>query len=351
MDLDAYQLEILTALGDFRFAELLYRHGKNSIKPRNSQFDPFLLLSLQEISNRSRQRSTSLTKNFLRYHQEKRTEYGDTAIMNTLNGLGKWGERPNRQRAVLVKLAAVYHIVYVECIGLFEEAFSVCESSDSDKGFDSDINPLDQALALYIGSMEGEHWKGSPVDGQFVYGLANEMAYQFQVTNNDGIAVINDEIEDLFYAAKGQLDALDCVRVARSVERIERLLLVSLLQRILLSATQSKTLTQSSSHPSIVEGEVFALAALPSINSVQESSAEIIHRNLIIQANKEPVGDGITEIGNTVGLIVTKGLNLPCRYVGEMTTWNRVGHLGDDPQGIQGMSHSLSWRCQHSLVS
>ena len=318
LDLDVYQLQILTSLGSYDYAMLLYKYGKNSPKYRDSESDPFRLLSLQELAvSVDRKRTSAFHKNFIDYQSKKNTEYGDTLIRNTLEGKGKWGSK-TELRGKVVGLAASFHIVYLEVIAIFHDAFEACESTDdSQVGFIAEKNPLDQGAALFYGSMEGDYYKGSHRDGQFLFDLANDKAFQFGTQNNEDYAAVNAEIEDLLYAAKGQLDALDCIKVSNTVKAIENLMAIPLLQGVAQAAADNEVLSASSDEPSVAEGEVYALAVLPSVDALQPDSAVTMYNNLVLsEGGSDLVPDGSADVGDAVGMYVTEGLKLSCRYIG-----------------------------------
>lgn len=305
-------------MGHFEYAKIIYKYGKNAPRARDSENDPFALVSLQELAvSADRKRTSSFTNNFLKYHTDKNSEYGDKAITNALGDGGKWKNRPNLMRAKAIALASSFHVVFLECIALFRDAYEACEESDSEVGFIAEHNPLDQAAALLIGYLEGETVKGvSSLDGKFTFGLASEKAFQFDtLTEQDDYAVVNSEIEDLLYAAKGQLDVLDCIKVSRTVSHIEDLMMIPLLQGVAQAAASNENINSGAFETSLVEGEMYALTVLPSIDELQTSSADTIYRNMIVTSG-DTVPDGSAEVGDAVGRFTTQGMKLSCRYIG-----------------------------------
>ncbi|GAX19744.1 hypothetical protein FisN_37Lh008 [Fistulifera solaris] len=251
MDLDVYQMGVLAQLGAWKFLTLLYRFGRNARKPRDSENDPFELHSLQEFAMSANRKSMPFYTTFINYQKKHNQEYGDQAIMNAIEGKGKWSTRSQQQRAAMVKLTSAYQIIFLETMGLFEEAFVKCEEEDSEIGFSAEENPLDQAGALLIGYMEGKEMRGTSVDGQLLYNLANKQAFTFGSLNGQ-IALVNDQLEDLLYAAKGQLDALDCIKLSRTTSKMSQIMLVPLLQAMLIAAVESEGLPVNSDSESLI---------------------------------------------------------------------------------------------------
>ena len=230
--------------------------------------------------------------------------------MDTLDSKGKWGSLPDHQKGTLVAMVSSFHVVFLECIALFQDAFNACEESDSEIGFVSEHNPLDQAAALMIGFMEGQHFRGSrDEDGRFLFGLANSMAYKFDTLNSDEYARINGEIENLLYAAKGQLDALDCYKVLKSVNEIRNLLFVPLLQGILDAATSGAGVDSN------VQGEILALAVLPTIEkeTMQPEVASVLYNQMV---TGDASNSDATAVGDAVGNFWHNGVMYSCSYLG-----------------------------------
>jgi hypothetical protein len=314
MDLDVYQMGILAQLGSWKFLTLLYRFGRNARKPRDSENDPFELHSLQEFAMSANRKSMPFYTTFINYQKKHNQEYGDQAIMNAIEGKGKWSTRSQLQRAAMVKLTSAYQIIFLETMGLFEEAFVKCEEEDSEIGFSAEENPLDQAAALLIGYMEGKEMRGTSVDGQLLYNLANKQAFTFGSLNGQ-IALVNDQLEDLLYAAKGQLDALDCIKLSRTTSKMSQIMLVPLLQAMLIAAVESEGLPVNSDSESLVQGEVFATTVLPFINDMQPESASSVQRNMIVSGTNT-VPDGSKAVGEVTGKFVAKGLQISCGVLG-----------------------------------
>ena len=316
MDLDVYQIGILAKLGAWQFLTLLYRFGRNARKPRDSENDPFELYSLQGFATSANRKSMPFYSTFINYQQAQNQEYGDQAIMNAIKEKGKWSTRTPGQRAAMIKLTCAYQIIFLETMGLLEDAFIKCEEEDSDIGFSAAENPLDQAAALLIGYMEGETMRATSVDGELLYNLANKHGFTFGSLNGQGFARVNDEIEDLLYAAKGQLDALDCIKVARTTSQIAQIMLVPLLQGMLVAAVESENLAVNSDSESLVQGEVFATTVLPFINGKQPDSATSVQRNMIV-SGADTVPDGSKAVGEVTGKFVAKGLQINCGVLGD----------------------------------
>lgn len=318
LDLDIYQTGILGALNSFDYAAILYRYGKNSPKHRDSETDPFTLLSLKDLAFSADRRSSKYFKRFISYHSDRGNTYGHEAIEQALTNTGKWKDRSPKHRAEVIEYTAAFQILYLELIGLLQDAYTACEQADAAVGFQAAVNPLDKAAALFTGSMEGEDHRGSLKDGRLVFDLANELAYKFSTQTDQRYAKVNKEIDDLLYAAKGQLDAPDCIKVERTTIKLQKLVLIPLLQGLLEEAEKNAALSPTDDKASVIKGEVIALALLPEIHAVFPNDASVISKNMLVQDGGDLVEDGVQTVANVAGHFVSEGLDLSCSYLGHV---------------------------------
>ena len=318
IDHDIHQLTTLTSMGSAEFASLIYKYGKHVAKARDSENDPFSLLSLHELAvSADRTRAGDIYNDFLAYHQDDQN-YADTAIKSALSGTGKWGRGTNQQRAAVVGLTSAHQIVAMEAIVRLHDAFRACQEADSELGFIAELNPLDEAAALIIGSMEGEEPSESAAydDGQLVWNLANSLAFEFETLTRDDMARVNSELLDLLYAAKGELEALDCSKLEREAISIEKLLTVGISQAIIDAAIDSEGLPATATDLSVVKGEVYALSILPIIAAGDPLAAAHVEKNMIVDMNGKTVPDGPQSVADRLGFFTTHDLKLSCELLG-----------------------------------
>jgi hypothetical protein len=312
MDLDVLQLRILTSLGSFHFAEFWYLYGRNSPRQRDSENDPFDFYSLSEFAvASSRKNAEPYYTAFVSYHDAP--NYADQLIRNTLKGKGKWdGSKSVGQRSAVITEGSAFLVLYLHLIAEINDAVNHCKGTDNEPGAYEMTHPWDEVAALVIGSLEGMNEGGSsdPEDGQMIWGLGTRRAFQFQTENSKGYATVNSELEDLLFAGKGELDALQCDILGKTAKKIKELTLVPLMQSVLSYAIQNEQLSADSSNADLALGEIFAMAIIPIMRLYDEPSATIVEENMIVQSGITPVRDGAQVVANALGSFSTSvGLN------------------------------------------
>jgi hypothetical protein len=142
-------------------------------------------------------------------------------------------------------------------------------------------------------------------DGQLIWGLSTRRGFQFQTFNREGYAQINSELEDLLFAGRGELDALECDMLKKTSDKIIQLTFVPLMQSVLRFAIQNEELSADSDSRDLALGEVFALAIIPIVKMHDPDSASVLEANMLVQSGVTPVRDGSQEVANAIGAAAT----------------------------------------------
>ena len=326
--MDVLQLRILTSLGSFSYAKMWYLYGRNSPVQRSSENDPFQCYSLGDLAvASSRKAADPWYTDFVRYNDN--ANYADKLIRDTLDGTGKWDSTKSvAQRSAIITESSAFMVLYMHLIAQVNDAVNHCKGSESEGEYDL-TNPWDEVAALLIGSLEGTLEGGSAdvEDGQLLWSLAGRRAFQFQSLNGDGYAKVNERLDDLLYAGKGEIDAMGCTAFENTVEQLKVLTLVPLIQSVLRYAIQNQEVSASSDSADLALGEVYALAILPIMEATDPSSAAIVRENMIYQDGIQPTRDGPQAVADAMGgFAVAIGLRCsllgstsqakPCRYHG-----------------------------------
>jgi hypothetical protein len=328
MDLDILQLRTLTSLGSFSYAKLWYLYGRNSPVQQKNDNDPFEYYSLADLAVASSRRTADpWYSEFVRYHNNN--NYADKIIRDTLDGKGKWDSSKSvAQRSAVITETSSFMVLYLHLIAQINDAVSLCKGADSEAEYDL-THPWDEVAALLIGSLEGTQEGGSSdvEDGQFLWSLASRRAFQFQSINNEGYAKVNSQLEDLLYAGKGEIDAMECTSFEKTAEQIKLLTMVPIMQSVMRYAIQNEQLPTTSDSADLALGETFALAIIPIMEAIDPSASAIIQENMIFQNGIQPTRDGAQAVADAIGsFAVASGLRCsllgytpqarPCRYHG-----------------------------------
>jgi hypothetical protein len=340
IDLDILQVSTLTSLGAFSFAKYLYMYGRNSPLPRKSESDPYQVRSLHEMAvTQDREAAVPFYAEFVEYFDD--TYYADTAVIEALEGTGKWATYGTESRAEVVSKTTSYRIMYMYALAEMADAISDCKSE----------NPLDnvggshswdEVAAYLIGSLEGSTAGGSPDtdDGRLFWSLANKRAFQFQTENSEGYSRTNSEIDDLLFSGRGQLDAFDCGNLEKTVSRIQHWLLIPIVQSTLKSAIENEKLLEDSLHKGLAEGETFALSVLPIIKKYDEAAAIVIADNMIVQPGVKPVQDGPQAVADAFYEAMDE-FGISCEYVGASSQVDACAKQGGAKESLTVNSGSI----------
>lgn len=328
IDLDVLQLQILTKVQAYSFAKALYQRGRNSPFPRETENDPYTLRSLQYFATSGeRNAAEPFYDDFVSYHNDP--NYTDTVVMETLTGTGKWGKQSAEQKERIIVETASYQIIYMFALAEMADAIVDCKNLNAYENAGG-AHAWDEVAAYLIGSLEGTEAGGSANedDGQLLWNLANKRAFQFQTVNEQGYSEINSKLEDLLFAGRGQLDAFDCDNLAKTIDRMQHLLLLPIVQStIRFAIILNADLNTPSTNVALAEGEAFAVAVLPIIAKYDKESAEIIAENMIFREGVKPVVDGpqvvadafyqaLDEFGYSCSLVGTTEQADACKLAG-----------------------------------
>lgn len=308
-------MDILASLGSFTFAKYLYRFGRNSPLPAENDGDPYELRSLEKFAlSNEREAAVPFYTEFVEYNDD--IYYANTAVMDALEARGKYGSASVAARTEIITKTSAYQIMYMYALAEMADAIKDCQSQDALDNVGG-VHSWDEVAAFLIGSLEGTTEGGSPdvEDGQLLWGLANKRAFQFQTINDEGFSKTNSEVEDLLFAGGGQLDAFDCENLAKTVSRMQHVLLIPVIQSTLRYAAENENLEQSNLDKTVAEGEAFALSVLPIIKSYDEAAAQVIMENMVVQQGVKPVRDGAQVVADAFYEALDE-FGISCLYVG-----------------------------------
>lgn len=325
-------------MDSWEFAKYLYEFGRNSRRERDSVNDSFQLLSLHELAVAAdRKRADPMYSYYVAYFNQ--VNYADTAVDEALRGVGKWTNKEQRQEVIAATCA--FQIVFLYVIAELKQTVEQCRDPEFDL-LEEKLHPWDEVAALLVGSLEGPGEGGSSdlSDGQFIFNLGNSRAFQFQTLTDEGYSRVNAELDDLLFAGKGELDAFDCDNLETTAQRIEKLLVVPMIQSALRQAVILEKHAKDDESADAALGEIYAFAVLPILSTVDAASAEVIRESMEVKEGVSLVRDGAQEVADAFGAAVS-AWGLECSNLGHTPVADPCRLQGGHPQPREYPSSSL----------
>lgn len=173
-----------------------------------------------------------------------------------------------------VKKGTAYLNIFMYVIRELEDAIDDCElGCDSDECNDDAVHALDEAVAFYTGSTEG-----NGANGNLLYALAEKRCDNFKTCGANG-AVVNNKIFVQFKAMQDNLLKKECGLARSNKEVIASLMYVPMVQGALRYA-YFQGVRNDATAKSDAEGAAFMAAVLPQVHQCSERDAQLIYDNL-----------------------------------------------------------------------
>lgn len=163
-------------------------------------------------------------------------------------------------------------------LGQLEAAIDNCNATQSSKS----LRALDEAVALYTGSLEGSIGGSA---GVFVYSQARLRCADFKTCGSaggqvEGNAKVNFDIYFNFTQMKSNLASGSCAAARTIKEDIARKIIVPFVQGTIRAAYLQSSSVFNQTQKVEAEGTIFAAAILPVVAKCNASAAAVIFEEL-----------------------------------------------------------------------
>jgi hypothetical protein len=176
----------------------------------------------------------------------------------------------------VIKKGTAYMNIFMYVIREMEDAIGDCEDGCETTECNLDpVNALDEAVAFYSGSLIKENLNS----GVLLFTLAQKRCENFNTCGDDGIAAVNTEIFTQFEAGKQNLQQGKCAEAAKSLDMVEAMMAVPLVQGTLRYAHiigEESGMTEKAE----AEGATFAAAVLPLLHACSPEAASLVYNNM-----------------------------------------------------------------------
>lgn len=192
----------------------------------------------------------------------------------------------------------------------------------------SAVNPWDQAVAFYAGSLESESGNG---EGLLLYDLADKMCRLFRTCGDDatldvGTSYVNNEVMREFTLGQANLMKRQCKEARLSKERIAKLMAVPLIQATLHMAYRQQFYPSDTDEDIAIDqikGATYAATILPIVHDCNHRDAANLYENLRLKN-----GDATNNVVDFQAVKDALERTYHCMGV----TCNAIGGIWDDTE-------------------
>ncbi len=194
------------------------------------------------------------------------TDFINELMMQILDQTGPFTDMPPTQRDLALDIAISNILSYITALQAFYYSAHMCDDVD---GGEVSLAAFDGAVALLVGSVEGPMEGGSQdKEGRMFYSITGNSC----VFGDCVASEIKEELLQAFTDGQSFIVARDCAAAVSSVESINALLKVPLLQSLLYFSDE----TVYGVTDNVAAGYVATTAVIPIINEIDPSSAATI---------------------------------------------------------------------------
>ena len=310
LDLDILECSILLSHEAYAACEDIYLYGKHAVVYEGNEIES---LSLSQLATTSDRTIVPRYEQFVQYFDSD-TKYANTLILRALNTTDFPGASSAQRKEIVVK-SMQYLVFFMSILQKMYEALQECNSDNALTQMTSSES-WDRAAALLIGSMEGTE-DGGTLDGQSFYALSKSTCLQFGTCEKSGSSEVNQRIISLLYTGRGEVQAGSCTALRRTVDEIEPLLLVPIIQSTLRFAIDNEKIPAGSQDGALAGGYISSIGILPVVDSVNRESALTIEKNFVFPLNGKPVPDGSRSVFNAFAPVYAL-MGVDCEMVGDI---------------------------------
>jgi hypothetical protein len=247
-------------------------------------------------------------------------DYADKIISNVLTSVAPFDLASDEQRAELVHGYLNEMVMYMAVLEKLYEASQLCDSNKA-----SSQQSMDQAVAYYVGSMEGPS-TGGLKGGQLLYATSKMLCNDFSKCSEGADSALNQKLMASFAAMSVSIQLGACAEVQTALAtEVEPMFPVTLIQGSLHYAVVNSPLAKGATDSSLGTADPFALSVTPFVNNVSADLGTKLLTNLQFRPDLKPVADqpgAVFDIFKTV--IPQMALDVNCEDVGQYANFGSV---------------------------
>ncbi len=262
LDLDAVAIHQLVSMDKHEIAKKIYVEGHNYYDYDNTEAYNFVSLYNLTQSHTIDYADFSIYQLFDQYYGP---DFSHKLFVELFDKTGIFVLTTSAQRDLALHVAVSSIVSYMAALeALYFSAFR-CGTDKT-----SAVSAFDGAVALLIGSVEGRGRGGSPFqEGMMFYSIAKRNCLHFHNCRG-GDSEANEELFRVLTEGQNFIKDGDCVSAASSVEQVNSLLKVPLIQSLLYFSDTSV----SNHQPNDAAAYVASKAVLPILDNTDNDAAE-----------------------------------------------------------------------------
>ncbi len=317
LDMDILEIKIMMRAKAFKAARDIYEHGHNAYdETKEARF-----LSLQSFAKRHSFLTPMPQALVDEYYDTK--FFANEIISMAFSRTGDLVDATREQLAEVVTRTLQTMVTYDATLELMNIAGSSCSSAKSsteenEKAMTIAAKHWDEAVALYVGSIEGS-LAGGRQGGFFMYALANEVCSQFDVCEASGESSINQDILIQFAAGRDAIKDNNCDTIQRILTtKILPSLLIVLIQGT-LSALIENQVSVASNATSFATAYIMSKTVVPFVNLSNSTSSATIEKSFgdfSAMSSNQPIEQIIEAFAYSL-----RGMGIDCSDIGTPTEW------------------------------
>jgi hypothetical protein len=308
IDLDINQIDIFMRTKSYQLALDYYVNGRNSMDTAGN------LISLQSLASDDERSNAG---NWYDLYEEYflTGNYTNELILSAINNWqgddGVFASASRRQLSEAVTRTLQTMVPSMQIAAKLRSSIARCKSSQSG------VQLVDEAAALFVGSIEGPELGGDPNgSGKLLYALGKEMCKVFdKCEDEDDDAAANEFVLVSLRDMKRSMSSNDCDGAEVILEDLLSTMQVPLVQGTLAFAVANEQLAARSTEMSLASGSVLANSILPLVNNADQTSAATIQSNMEFHLDALPVIEGAESVFKAF-LAAYTGMNINCNVVG-----------------------------------
>ena len=217
--------------------------------------------------------------------------YADDIVQSILALESPYDNISADQTTELVTGTLRYMVMYMAILEKIYGAADKCRVGDSD-AIDEAVLLIDQAVAFYVGSLEGATIAGTE-SGQLLFATSKQLCQFFDTCVEENNSEVNFSIIAAFRALSNQVIFGKCGEANETIaSEIVPLLIIPLVQGTLHTAATLDGLQVGAQDGIVAKGHAFSRSILPLLDNADVSSASVIATNLDFRQTGSLVPDG-----------------------------------------------------------